>query len=153
MFNDNMKICLGYDAYWAVTEKVHCFAKWEGKTCLPVGCVAGGRVFKEDFDWLDHGFGVKANPLRLGQFVWGQLCISSITLGELHYGAEKSARRIENLTAIEHFVARREVLPFRDKAAIHYGEVRAELERIGTPCGPHVMQIGAHAQQGFDCCD
>ena len=28
-----------------------------------------------------------------------QLCISSITLGELHYGAEKSARRVENLTA------------------------------------------------------
>ena len=37
-----------------------------------------------------------------------QLCISSITLGELHYGAEKSARRTENLTAIEHFVARLE---------------------------------------------
>ena len=31
-----------------------------------------------------------------------QLCISSITLGELHYGAEKSARRADNLTAIEH---------------------------------------------------
>ena len=34
-----------------------------------------------------------------------QICISSITLGELHYGAEKSARRADNLTAIEHFVA------------------------------------------------
>ena len=41
-----------------------------------------------------------------------QLCISSITLGELHYGAEKSVRRTENLIAIEHFVARLEVLPF-----------------------------------------
>jgi tRNA(fMet)-specific endonuclease VapC len=30
-----------------------------------------------------------------------QLCISSITLGELHYGAEKSARRADNLTAID----------------------------------------------------
>ena len=29
-----------------------------------------------------------------------QLCISSITLGELHYGAEKSARRVDNLIAI-----------------------------------------------------
>lgn len=75
-----------------------------------------------------------------------QLCISSITLGELHYGAEKSARRSENLTAIEHFVARLEVLPFGDKAAAHYGQVRAELERAGTPCGPHDMQIGAHAR-------
>ena len=75
-----------------------------------------------------------------------QLCISSITLGELYYGAEKSARRVENLTAIEHFVARLEVLSFGDKAAAHYVQVRTELERAGTPCGPHDMQIGAHAR-------
>src|SRR5256885_11458722 len=71
-----------------------------------------------------------------------QLCMSSITLGELHYGAEKSARRAENLTAIEHFVARLDVLPFRDKAAAPYGQLRAGLERAGTAFGPHGMQIG-----------
>ena len=75
-----------------------------------------------------------------------QLCISSITLGELCYGAEKSARRVENLTAIVHFTARLEVLPFGDKAAAHYGQLRAELERMGTPCGPHDTQIGGHAR-------
>lgn len=75
-----------------------------------------------------------------------QLCISSVTLGELHYGAEKSVRRVDNLTAIEHFVARLDVLPFGVKAAAHYGQVRAELERAGTPCGPHDMQIGGHAR-------
>jgi tRNA(fMet)-specific endonuclease VapC len=75
-----------------------------------------------------------------------QLCISSITLGELHYGAEKSARRELNLMAIEQFVARLDVLAFGNKAAAHYGQVRAELERAGTPCGPHDMQIGAHAR-------
>jgi tRNA(fMet)-specific endonuclease VapC len=75
-----------------------------------------------------------------------QLCISSITLGELHFGAEKSARRAENLTAIENFKARLEVLPFADKAAAHYGQLRAELERAGTPCGVHDMQIGGHAR-------
>jgi tRNA(fMet)-specific endonuclease VapC len=75
-----------------------------------------------------------------------QLCISSITLGELHYGAEKSARRAENLTAIENFVARLDVLAFVDRAAAHYGQVRAELERAGTPCGVHDMQIGGHAR-------
>ncbi len=75
-----------------------------------------------------------------------QLCISCITLGELHYGAEKSARRAENLTAIAHFVARLEVLPFSNRAAAHYGQSRAELERAGKPCGPHDTQIGGHAR-------
>jgi len=74
------------------------------------------------------------------------LCISSITLGELHYGAEKSERRLENLQAIAHFSALLEVLPFSPKAAGHYGQMRAELERAGRVCGPHDMLIGAHSR-------
>jgi tRNA(fMet)-specific endonuclease VapC len=61
-----------------------------------------------------------------------QPCISSTALGELYYGAEKSARRTENLAAIEHFVARLDVLPFGTKAVAHYGQLRAEFERVGT---------------------
>jgi tRNA(fMet)-specific endonuclease VapC len=75
-----------------------------------------------------------------------QLCISSITLGELHHGAEKSGRRAQNLAAIEQFTARLDVLAFGDKAAAHYGQLRAELERAGAPCGPHDIQIGGHAR-------
>jgi tRNA(fMet)-specific endonuclease VapC len=75
-----------------------------------------------------------------------QLCISSIALGELHYGAEKSARRLENLEAIEQFTARLDVLPFSAGAASHYGQIRAELERVGQPCGTHDMMIGGHAR-------
>jgi tRNA(fMet)-specific endonuclease VapC len=75
-----------------------------------------------------------------------QLCMSGITLGELYYGAEKSARRLENLQAIEHFSARLEVLPFPARAAAHYGQIRAELERRGKPVGAHDMLIGAHAR-------
>jgi tRNA(fMet)-specific endonuclease VapC len=75
-----------------------------------------------------------------------QLCVSSITLCELHYGAEKSARRLENLQEIEHFAARLDVLPFAGKAAAHYGQIRAELETAGTPIGPYDMLIAAHAR-------
>jgi tRNA(fMet)-specific endonuclease VapC len=57
------------------------------------------------------------------------ICISCITLSELHHGAEKSARRTDNLTAIEHFVTRLDILPFEAKAAVHYGPGQS---RTGT---------------------
>jgi len=75
-----------------------------------------------------------------------ELCISTITLGELLFGAQKSARRRQNLEAIEQFAARLEVLPFSAKAAAHFGQIRAELARSGTPCGAYDMLIGAHAR-------
>jgi len=45
-------------------------------------------------------------------------------------------------------VARPDVLPFDTRAAAHYGQLRAEFERAGTPRGPHDMQIGGHARSG-----
>lgn len=92
---------------------------------------------------------IKSYPPKLrGRFnrLAEQLCISSITLAELHYGAEKSIRRIENLRAVEQFAARLDVLAFSQKAAVHYGQLRADLERAGTPAGAHDMLIGAHAR-------
>jgi tRNA(fMet)-specific endonuclease VapC len=74
------------------------------------------------------------------------LCISTITLGELLYGVENSARRSQNLHAVEQFTARLEVMPFSAKAAAHFGQVRAELARLGTLCGAYDMLIGAHAR-------
>lgn len=74
------------------------------------------------------------------------LCISTITLGELFYGVERSARRSQNLRAVEEFAARLEVMPFPAKAAAHFGQIRAELAKLGTPCGAHDMLIAAHAR-------
>jgi tRNA(fMet)-specific endonuclease VapC len=74
------------------------------------------------------------------------LCISAITLGELLYGVEKSARRSQNLQAVEQFTARLEVVPFSLRAAAHFGQIRAELEKIGALCGAYDMLIGAHAR-------
>jgi len=75
-----------------------------------------------------------------------RLCISSITLCELHYGAEKSARRLTNLATIAEFVARLAILDFSVSAAAHHGQIRAELERMGQPAGVYDMLIGAHAR-------
>lgn len=75
-----------------------------------------------------------------------QLCISAVTLAEIIYGAEKSARQIENIKVVEQFAARLDVLPFGERAATHYGQIRADLERAGHPIGLHDMMIGSHAR-------
>ena len=75
-----------------------------------------------------------------------QLSISAITLSEIIYGAEKSARQIENIKVVEQFAARLDVLPFGERAATHYGQIRADLERAGHLIGLHDMMIGGHAR-------
>jgi tRNA(fMet)-specific endonuclease VapC len=75
-----------------------------------------------------------------------QLCISAVTLAEIIYGAEKSARQIENIKVVEQFAARVDVLPFGERAATHYGQIRADLERAGHPIGFHDMMIRGHAR-------
>ena len=54
-----------------------------------------------------------------------QLCISSVSQAELHYGAAKSESSARNLGVVGSFAARLEVLPFEEKAAARYGETRA----------------------------
>ena len=39
-----------------------------------------------------------------------------------------------------------EILPFGMETAESYGEIRAELEKNGTPIGPLDMMIAAHAK-------
>jgi tRNA(fMet)-specific endonuclease VapC len=76
----------------------------------------------------------------------GQMAISTVTLGELIYGAERSSQPERNLTDIEGFAARLTVLPFDEPAAVHFGQVRAELYRSGKPIGPYDMMIAGHAR-------
>ncbi len=76
----------------------------------------------------------------------GHLCISAITLSELLHGAEKSAQIEHNLRQVEDFISRLEVLPYGLKAAAHYGEIRADLERTGTPIGVNDLHIAGHAR-------
>jgi tRNA(fMet)-specific endonuclease VapC len=76
----------------------------------------------------------------------GHLCISAITLSELLHGAEKSAQVERNLRQVEDFISRLEVLPYGVKAAAHYGEIRADLERAGTPIGVNDLHIAGHAR-------
>ncbi|EDQ6874044.1 tRNA(fMet)-specific endonuclease VapC [Salmonella enterica subsp. enterica serovar Thompson] len=75
-----------------------------------------------------------------------RMCISSITLMELIYGAEKSLAPERNLAVVEGFISRLEVLDYDTQAAIHTGQIRAELARKGTPVGPYDQMIAGHAR-------
>ncbi len=76
----------------------------------------------------------------------GQMCISSITLAELLHGVEKSEKQEQNLFKVEDFVSRLEILNYGDKAAAHYGDIRANLERKGTTIGVNDLHIAGHAR-------
>lgn len=76
----------------------------------------------------------------------GQLCISSISLMELIYGAEKSARPAQNLAVVEGFAARLDILDYDALAASHSGQLRAELAQGGKPIGPYDQLIAGHAR-------
>ncbi|HRO37991.1 tRNA(fMet)-specific endonuclease VapC [Thauera sp.] len=76
----------------------------------------------------------------------GRMCISTVTLAELIHGAEKSARKAHNLAQVEDFVSRLVALDYHHKAAAHYGDIRADLERKGTPIGVNDLHIAGHAR-------
>lgn len=76
----------------------------------------------------------------------GQMCISSITLAELMHGVEKSAAPERNRRNVEDFVSRLEVLDYGNKAADHYGNIRASLERQGKTIGVNDLHIAGHAR-------
>lgn len=72
---------------------------------------------------------------------------SSITLGELMYGAhrlkDRTAALVQKIEAT--LLPNLHVLPFGAVAARHYGELRAEMERRGTPIGDADTRIAAIA--------
>ena len=94
-------------------------------------------------------YAIKSKPPELREVFNRQsphLCISAVTYAELVFGAEKSAHVERNLGVVENFAARMPVLAFSEKASAHYGQIRAELERRGTPIGPYDLMISGHAR-------
>lgn len=74
------------------------------------------------------------------------LCISVVTYAELMHGVEKSQAVEKNRIAMSLFLSAITVLDFDGEAAEVYGQIRAELERKGTPIGPMDLLIAGHAR-------
>lgn len=76
----------------------------------------------------------------------GHLGMSAISHAELIHAVEKSAMHERNFRVMEDFCSRLTILDYGPKAAAHYGEIRANLERQGTPIGVNDLQIAGHAR-------
>jgi tRNA(fMet)-specific endonuclease VapC len=74
--------------------------------------------------------------------------IPTIVLYELWYGICKSARRRENAASLMAFLSLGYVIwPFEPEDAEEAGDIRATLERAGTPIGPYDVLIAAQARR------
>jgi tRNA(fMet)-specific endonuclease VapC len=71
--------------------------------------------------------------------------VSSITVAELEYGAEKSAFPERNRVALIEFLSIFDILKFDERDAVEYGKIRARLEKKGTPIGALDLLIAAQA--------
>lgn len=91
---------------------------------------------------------IKARPPavleRFRQYRLGDIGMCSVVAAELAYGVAKSGSA-RNRQALEMFLAPLTILPFDDAALWAYGDLRADLERRGTPIGSLDTMIAAHA--------
>lgn len=76
----------------------------------------------------------------------GRLAVSSVTVMELEYGIQRSADPARNRVATDSILALLAVLPLGQEAAVHGGEIRGELAKIGTPIGAYDVLIAGHAR-------
>jgi tRNA(fMet)-specific endonuclease VapC len=89
----------------------------------------------------------RSDPLirRLTDTPDDEMFVCSVVKAELLYGARKSRDPERSRRAQEAFLGRYTSLPFDDPAATAYAEIRAGLERAGTPIGANDLLIAAIA--------
>jgi len=93
---------------------------------------------------------LKSRPLSVkthfDQVGTRDLCISTVVLAELYYRAARHQQGPSIRKEIDDFVSRLAVILWDETAADHYGQIRAALEKDGTPIGAMDMMIAAHAR-------
>ena len=81
---------------------------------------------------------------RFQHYRLGDIGLCSVVAAKLAYGVAKSGSA-RNRQALEMFLAPLTILPFDAAAVWAYGDLRADLERRGTPVGSLDTMIAAHA--------
>ncbi len=81
---------------------------------------------------------------RFKGYRMGEIGVCSVVAAELAYGVAKSGS-VRNRQALDLFLAPLAIMPFDEAALWVYGDLRADLERKGTPIGALDTLIAAHA--------
>lgn len=74
------------------------------------------------------------------------IAISTVSLFELEYGAEKSNQRQKALQALDRFLSPLQIVDLDRVAAAEAAAIRARLEALGTPIGPYDTLIAGVAR-------
>jgi tRNA(fMet)-specific endonuclease VapC len=91
---------------------------------------------------------LRGRPGLRGRFVGAGsgVVVSTVTIAELEYGVQRSARVEHNSEALAEFVGLVTVVPFDRRDAYESGLVRAELAEAGEPIGPYDVQLAGQAR-------
>lgn len=96
--------------------------------------------------WVDYLTGRYSTVVaRIQESRPDDLCLSSVVMAELRYGAEKSQRKKSNHDLLDTLAREVRCVDFDLDGARTYGELRTALEKRGSPLGPYDMMIAAHA--------
>ena len=82
---------------------------------------------------------------RVFSFAPSDLCISSITVFELEYGAAKSNWGEKTRQSMKIFLSPFNIISFDSNDAASAGIIRGYLEKQGNPIGPYDVQIAGQA--------
>lgn len=82
---------------------------------------------------------------RLAGLAPSRVHLSSVVLGELLTGAEKSEQSAGRRAALTELTEQMPAVPFDHEAAEHYARIRSALERKGQSIGPMDLMIAAQA--------
>ncbi|HRG55439.1 MAG TPA: type II toxin-antitoxin system VapC family toxin [Lacunisphaera sp.] len=104
---------------------------------------ANGDVLLDTTVVVAHLRGVTAVSQRLAETQTRYL--PTVALGELHYGVHRSARPDENLRLLERWLRVAVLLSVTPATAGHYGRLKDQLARAGTPIPENDLWIAAVA--------
>lgn len=92
---------------------------------------------------------IKQRPIaalnKFNQYA-ARICVSSITVAELYFGAENSQNMAKNLVQVDDFLSRLVILDYDIQAASHYGNIYADLTKKGNVISENDMHIAGHAR-------